>query len=267
MTMRISLLILTLAAFSIQTFAHEFWLEAEKFFLAVNESTPVHLYVGDGLAKDREERPFNLDSIPRFDLISLLSTSDLKARTKEGSMPLHSFSSSSPGDHILAMERQWSFIKLAAPEFEAYLREDGMDYIIAERTRLKERAKEGREIYSRYLKSIIRVGDSQDSVSVKPVGMSLEIVPLDDPYALKRPGRIRFRILFEGKPLRGRTVYADNRGRPTQQAVANASGDVTFRIDRSGMWLIRIVNMRRCTADCSGADWESFWAALTFGVR
>ena len=267
MKTRIPFVVLSLAALSLQTFAHEFWLEPEKFFLAVNEPTPVHLYVGDGLVKDREERPFNLDSVPRFDLISLLSTSDLKARTKEGSMPVHSFSSSTPGSHILAMERQWSFIKLAAPEFEAYLREDGMDYIIAERTRLKERAKEGREIYSRYLKSIIKVGESRDTLSLKPIGMSLEIVPLDDPYTLKKHGRIRFRVLFEGKPLRGRNVYADTRGRMTQKAVTTADGDVTFTIDRSGMWLIRIVNMRRCTADCSGADWESFWAALTFGVR
>ena len=38
--------------------AHEYWFEPESFFLAPNEKKAVHLYVGDGLVKDRVERAF-----------------------------------------------------------------------------------------------------------------------------------------------------------------------------------------------------------------
>jgi hypothetical protein len=37
-------------------------------------------------------------------------------------------------------------------------------------------------------------------------------------------------------------------------------------LDHSGEWLIRLVHMRRCAADCAEIDWESFWGAYSFGM-
>jgi hypothetical protein len=38
-----------------------------------------------------------------------------------------------------------------------------------------------------------------------------------------------------------------------------------LKIDHSGEWIVRLVHLRRCS-EPKEADWESFWAALTFGV-
>ena len=45
-------------SFVLNTFAHEYWFEPEKFNLQPNEKTTIRLYVGDGLINDREEIPF-----------------------------------------------------------------------------------------------------------------------------------------------------------------------------------------------------------------
>lgn len=52
--------------FSTSAFAHEYWFEPETFFPAAGEKTIVHLYVGDGLTKDKEERPFQLAKTEMF---------------------------------------------------------------------------------------------------------------------------------------------------------------------------------------------------------
>lgn len=248
-------------------FAHEYWFEPANFFPARNEKTVVHLYVGDGLIKDREEREYQPEKTPSFKLFSIEKTVDLKSSLVEGALPVYNFSAERAGNYLLAMERSWSYIKLDAQKFEDYLREDGIEFIIAERAKLGESEREGRERYSRCLKSLLQVGDKRNDVYKNKLGMKLEIMPLENPYAKKVGDKIKFQILFDGKPLANRTVFADNRDSETQRMMTGADGKITVKIDRSGLWLIRLVNMQRCAANCGEADWESFWGALTFGVK
>jgi uncharacterized GH25 family protein len=252
---------------SVNNFAHEYWFEPETFFPAAGEKTVVHLYVGDGLTKDREERPFQLAKTERFQIFSMNQPLDLKSSLTDEALPIYNFSAERAGNYLLAMERNWSYIKLEPQKFEDYLREDGMEYVSAERAKLGETAKEGRERYSRFLKSLLQVGDKRDDTYKKTLGLKLEITPLENPYAKRVGDRLKFQINFDGKPLADRAVFADNRASKTQKMTTDKNGRVTIKIDRSGLWLVRLVTMRRCAADCGEADWESFWGAITFGVR
>lgn len=266
MTKKITRFLLLLSLLPLRTFAHEYWLEPESFFLAPNEKTIVRLFVGDGLVKDREERVYQAEKTPMFQAVSGSWKSDLKAGLTEGATPIHVFSGAKPGTYLLAMERNWSYITLEPDKFEDYLRTDGMDYIIGERGKLGESAKEGRERYGRFIKSLIQVGEKRDSAYKKNLGLKLEIIPLENPYSKKIGDMIGFQVLFDGKPLANRVVFADNRDAETQRATTDAAGKVTFRFDRKGLWLIRLVTMQRCPRDCGEADWESFWGALSFGM-
>jgi uncharacterized GH25 family protein len=248
--------------------AHEYWFEPESFFLQPKEKTAIHLYVGDGLTKDREERQFQAAKTVMFQLFSASATTDLKAAAKDGDLPVYYFAPERAGNYLLAMERNWSFIKIEAAKFEDYLREDAMEYIIAERDKRNERNKEGRERYSRFLKSLLQVGERQDDVYKKTLGLKLEIVLLENPYAKKVGDRLRFRVLFDGKPLAGHAVFASNRQSEKQKVITDKSGEAAMTINQKGLWLIHLVTMRRCAAvDCGEADWESFWGALSFGAK
>lgn len=252
---------------SANAFAHEYWFEPETFFPAPNQKTVIHLYVGDGLIKDREERPFELAKTPMFQLFSTSKIWDLRPSIIDGALPVYNFSSDRAGNYLLAIERNWSYIKLEPQKFEDYLREDGMEYIIAERKKLGEGAKEGRERYSRFIKSLLQVGDRRDEAYKKLVGLKLEIIPLENPYSKKVGDRLKFQVLFDGKPLAGKTVFAGNRDGATQKMTTDRAGKTTMKIDRSGLWLIRLVFMQRCSMNCNEADWESFWGAFSFGVK
>ena len=253
--------------FSAQVRAHEYWFEPETFFPAAGERTAVHLHVGDGLIKDRQERPFQAVHTPLFRGITPSGNLDLRPAQAEGALPVHVLATGQAGGYLLAMERDWFFISLDARKFEAYLRDEGLEHVIAERAARGETDMAGRERYSRFIKSLLQVGEHRDHTYEKQAGMRLEITPLENPYAKKIGEDLLFQVMFDGKPLAGQAVYADNRGSATQARVTDRDGRVTMHIERAGLWLLRLVHMRRCTADCGAADWESFWGAFTFGAR
>ncbi len=104
-------------------------------------------------------------------------------------MPIYEFSADKSGNYLLAMERNWSYITLEPQKFEDYLVEDGMEYISKEREKLGETDKQGRERYSRYIKTLLQVGDKRTDVYKKKLGMKLEIMPLENPYSKKSATR------------------------------------------------------------------------------
>lgn len=248
-------------------FAHEYWLEPETFFLQPNQKTLVHLYVGDGLTKDRADRPYQLAKTSLFQVLSTSEVQDLKTSLNDGALPAANFSANRAGNYLLVMERNWSYIKLEPQKFEEYLREDGMEYIIGERQKLGETTKEGRERYGRFIKSLLQVGDVRDDTYKRVAGLKLEIVPLENPYSKKIGESLGFQVLFDGIPLTGKTIFAANRNSATQKMTTDHDGKFAMKIDRSGLWLVRLVFMQRCKADCGEADWESFWGAFSFGVK
>jgi hypothetical protein len=162
-----------------------------------------------------------------------------------------------------------NFIELEPKKFEDYLKEEGLDEIIAWRKQHGETAKPGRERYSKYAKSLLQAGDPDQYFS-HTLGLAIEIVPLADPSALKAGSVLPVRILLRGKPAAGlqlETAWADG---PEHKTTAVGKTDVEGRIDvpilRQGLWRLHSLKMERCT-EAKAADWESFWASLTFEVR
>ena len=247
--------------------AHEYWFEPESFFVKTGEMQAVHLYVGDGFAKDRQERPFQPAHTPAFHEISKAGVRDLVAGKADGTLPVHTFSALKSGNYLLAMERDWFSIQLEARKFEDYLREEGMEYIIAERRARGESEREGRERYSRYIKALLQVGDTRDDTYAVVRGMRLEIIPLQNPYARRIGDTLAFQVRFEGKPLPRSAVFADTPAGTTQKLTTDERGQAVMKITGPGLWLIRLVHMQRCKSDCAKADWESFWGAYSFGAR
>ena len=247
--------------------AHEYWIEPAKFSIAKGEKTQVKLLLGDGLVKDVEERPFQADKTTVFSVFSRRQTLDLRSRLADGATPLYEFTGAELGNYLFAMERTWSYITIEPDQFDAYLREDGMEYIIAEREKLGESKRPGRERYARFLKSLLQVGRKGDDTYKKRTGLTVELIPQANPYSKKVGDLISFQALLDNKPLAGYTVFADNRQTGKKKLLTDKNGKFTFKLDAPGLWLTRLVFMRRCKVDCGDADWESFWASFSFGIE
>ena len=95
------------------------------------------------------------------------------------------------------------------------------------------------------------------------LGFPIELVAETDPY--KGDDKFRVRLLYHGKPLADALVIAFSRKAPQdmQRVRTDSDGHATIELNQSGIWLLNAVNMVP-SGFLSKADWESYWASLTF---
>jgi uncharacterized GH25 family protein len=243
--------------------AHDFWIEPAKFRPAVGESVPVVLRVGEDFSGTSQ--PFVPDWLVEFSVGGADGRTPVKGFA--GDDPATVLTAREPGLQLIGYYSQRSFVNLEAERFNAYLATEGLDAVIKTRQRRGETATNGRELYSRCAKALVRVGASAGSKGFDRVlGYPLELVPRTDPYALSPPGTLRFALTFHGKPAAGVLVVAFTAEQPAQRlrARTDARGEVRLRLDRPGRWLVKAVHMVELPDSDPQADWESFWASLTF---
>jgi hypothetical protein len=238
--------------------AHDFWIEPSTFRPAPGATVAIGLRMGQNFIGDPVPR-FS-GSIDRF--VVRQGGSEQPVVGLEGIDPAGWVRADGQGTAVIAYRSVGSFVELPAPQFEEYLRQEGLERIIAERARHGDGAKPGREHFYRYAKALL-TAETTSRVVTQPIGLAYEIIPGDDPTL--RADSFRGRILYEGKPLPEALVVAMLRADPAVRLAvrSDAQGAFTLALPRAGVWLIKSVHMVRASI-FSRADWDSLWASLTF---
>ena len=266
--MRIRIATLALVAMTATTSAHDFWIEPSSFAPRLDEAVRIQLRVGQHFAG--EAVPRNSAAIEKF--VAVGPSGEQPIFGRDGMDPAGLLRLDAPGLWHIAYRSKAAPVNLPADQFEQYLREEGLEYIIDARAARGESRAPGRERFSRSVKALLRSGTSANATGFDRVlGLTLEFVLEADPMAA--PGqRVPMRLLLEGRPLARALVigYRKNAGATdgaveTMRARTDSEGCVTVKVE-PGQWLVKAVYMKGATAE-SGADWESVWSALTFEVR
>lgn len=251
---RIPALLLLLAA--LPAAAHDFWIEPSTFKPPVGAVFTAALRVGQNFLGDPVPRSSQLiESFVVRDAAGERPVVGMENRDPAGYVRV-----ATPGAAIIGYRSRPYPLTLEAAKFEDYLRQEGLDTILALRARRGESAKPDKEIFSRCAKALVVSGDGKPSGYDQPLGFRLELIPETSPFGDKA----RFRLLFEGKPLAGALVTAlPQTGTAAIRARTDAQGRVEFAFPTLGVWLVKSVHMIPAPSD-SGADWESLWASFTF---
>jgi hypothetical protein len=171
-----------------------------------------------------------------------------------------------PGTYLGLMTILAREIEMTGTEFTDYLREEGLDNVIAERARLNQNAVSARERYARYAKIVLATGDGNAAHVTRPSGLKAELVPSVNPARLKPGGTMSVQMLVEGKPIAGALLTAVSR-EFRHDARTDAEGRARLTIPAAGSWLVKTVHMARLVvAGSSPADWESYWVTLAFEI-
>jgi uncharacterized GH25 family protein len=243
--------------------AHDLWLEPSSFRPAQGEQVDVRVRVGEHFQGDPVPR-----SSSRIERFAAMVPGDreleLPLKGAEGADPAGQAVLPVPGTWILVYDTNHARVELEADKFEPYLREEGLEAIIALRKQRGQSAARSREIYSRCAKALVVVGKETGGHD-RVLGLPLELVPEASPAALPAGGELPVLLLYQGKPLAGALVVALRKDQPTEKVSARSGKDgrVRLRLDRPGDWLVKAVHMVPAP-EASGADWESIWASLTF---
>lgn len=264
--MRSGMMWVTGACACLVLMSHEFWLQPERFVIAPGDSLTVNFKVGQNFLGEAWKAPAT--RFARLELHSGARKEDLVASLAPGENGLVRLAVPDAGTHLVVLQSTHAFVEMEAAEFNAYLQEDGLDDIYSLRKRTHALDQKAREKYARYAKLLLQAGTKTDDTYRKVTGLPLEIVPLRNPYALKVGDRMRFRLLFKGKPLFGAKAKVwnqHNRQTSVQNIYSQQDGTIETTLSQGGTWMVSVVHMVPVTD--GSTDWESFWGTLTFGTK
>lgn len=247
--------------------AHDLYVMPSSFAPSAGQAVVVGFHVGDSFPESEVAGKLNGLIAPR--LVSAHGNTPLQNVRTEGHRNVAQGLAPRGGEFVLAVSTAPALIELEPAKFKEYLVEEGLTEIVQWRESHGEAGKKGKERYSKYAKSILVSGEA-DAFGCKPVGFAIEIIPEADVYSLKRGDSLPVRVLFRGKPANGLQVEsswaAEGNNRTRVIGRTGPDGRIRIPLREAGAWRIHTIKMERCR-EPQIADWESFWASMTFELR
>jgi uncharacterized GH25 family protein len=252
--------------------AHDMWIEPATFAPEVGQVVSLRLRVGQDLLGD----PLPLDPALVNQFVVQDAAGLKPVVRRDGGDPAGLLRVASPGLLVIGYRSNPSPIEIAADKFNQYVKEEGLDAVLALRASRHETGAAAHEIFSRCAKSLVFSGAPAETQVDRPLGFTLELVAERNPYAIGPGQDLPVRLLYENRPLAGALVVAMNRVNPAEKLSARTDKDgrVRFKLPpvpasaraAGGMWLIKAVHMVPAPAGAR-AEWASFWASMTFEMR
>jgi uncharacterized GH25 family protein len=252
------------------TFAHDLFLRPDIFRVAPGGAIAVKVFSG---TFSRSENAITRDRLADLSLVSASGRQPLDKSlwTETDPQSTVKVTVGGAGTYVIGGAVHPRLLQLDGAKFTAYLKEEGIDAILAARKSQKRLNEGSRERYSKYVKALVQAGDTLTDAYATPLGYAAELIPLANPYALKVGDTLSVRCLVDGKAVAGQVLFAGGRT-PTgtrhamQRLVTDQDGVIKVRLTAAGAWYVKLVHMRDVTGDPE-ANYESRWSTLTFGVQ
>lgn len=269
--MRRSLVVLASLCLGVATAlsAHDMFIKLRSYFLPAETAVVVPLLNG---TFSTSENSIDRNRIADISLMSPAGRTryDTATVTARGDTTFFRIETGPPGTSVFGVSTRPNQLKISGKEFTAYLREEGLTEVIDARRKAGIGADSASEKYAKHVKAIVQVGNDRTDSYAAVLGYPAELIPLDNPYALKRGGTLRVRALVNGTPVPSLTLLAGGRSTggarlPVQTVRTGADGEATIRIHRQGHYYVKFISMVKVTGGTT--DYESNWATLTFQIR
>ncbi|MES2055204.1 MAG: DUF4198 domain-containing protein [Pseudomonadota bacterium] len=250
--------------------AHDFWVQPNDYWLRSQVAASMTLQVGHGLYRQRT--PIALRRITRFQAVAPDGARiDLRAGLHLGDAASDGeFRLPGSGTYMLVLETDdQAQSHLPAIRFNDYLNVEGLTPALRQRQANGRMAADGSENYGRRAKALVQVGPvgTEPATIVKPVGLTLEIVPERSPYAMPRATTLPVRVFYQGRPLAGALVKLTDLARdaePVETHRTDVTGRARFALPRHGNWLLNTI-WTRSLPPSRETDFETVFSSLSFG--
>jgi len=277
--MKRSIIFALLCIFATVLSAHDMFLKLQSFFLKPRAQASIALYNG---TFDKSENVITRDRMQDVSVAgpnSERTYPDTSQWYNAGAVSMLEIKTGGAGTYVVGVSTKPKMIALAAKDFNEYLQHDGVLDVYDTRQKNNALEKDARELYSKHIKTIVQVGDKRSDGFKARLGYPLEIVPLQNPYALKEGEVLEVLVLRDGKPVTNQLVYANFAGHHEHaktpdgeerhdEAVntrTDANGIAKIKLEEHGQWYIRLIHM--VPSNQKDVDYESNWATLTFEIQ
>ncbi len=241
--------------------AHEFWLAPSSHTLKKGQTVEVYAMIGHG--EEAESLVRRSDHLKSFLVYNGQSSEPLTGRNRR--LPTGKYRIMRDGMHVVAYESFPQLNELPADRFNDYLRKEGLDAVLAAEQIKPKTTGTTRELYSRFAKCLVRAGDGEGAD--KALGFPLEVLAVTDPTRMSEGATMVIQILRDREPMPGLLVKGFALASEEEASAVRTDEDGYARLilHHSGRWMINVVYIEPAE-ESANAEWQSYWASLTFEV-
>lgn len=248
--------------------AHEFWIDPEAHQLAPGTEIVANIRVGQ--AYKGSALSFLPPQFRRFDY----EIGDQFAPVPGTIGDRPAVAMQSPGEGLLVLVHETGDQIVNYSEFSKFVKfviHKDAAWVVREQREAGIPQERFREVYSRYAKSLVAVGEGagQDRV----FGLETEIVALENPYTGDMSDGIDVELLYQGAPRVGTQIEVFEKAADDSVVITTVmtdeAGRATVPVTPGHRYMLDAVVLRRPSpelAEEKNAIWESLWANLTFEV-
>lgn len=264
--MRILPLLFALAGSSVT--AHELWIEPLNYQIPVDGNLEAHIVNGEEFEGSRQA--FLPRTIQNFVMFAGDQTAKVESRI--GDRPALNQGALGNGLHIVAYQTNPTTVRYPNWEkFQKFIDHKDLGDLRPIHNERGLPEEDFLEVYTRYSKSLIAVGDA--SGSDRRVGMETELVALDNPYTDDLSEGMRVQLHYRNDPRANEQIEVFEKT-PDGTVEINLyrtddAGIGTFPVKPGHAYMVDAVYLRepseRLTEATQGV-WETMWANITFAV-
>lgn len=249
--------------------AHDLFLRLENYFVQPDSDVRIHVLNGTFSKSEgavARNRIRSLDLGTPSEAVKL----DTGAWTPQGDTTIFAIHTREQGTYVAGASLLPRFIALSAKDFNTYLLSDGVPDVLAQRRRENALDRPAKEMYQKHVKAIFQVGSTRSGGFDRVLGYPAELIPLENPYALRVGASLRVRALVDGQPVSNQFVVAGGRtlagDRIAQRSVRTDSlGTARIALPTAGVWYVKFIHMTPAVPGDT-VDYYSKWASLTFAI-
>lgn len=257
-----------MACFALSAKAHEFWIDPVQHQVAPGETALADIRVGQNYKGSSYS--FLPPNFRRFDYA--LGDQLAPVPGTIGDRP--AVQMPAPGEGLLILVHETTDLIVNYTEFhrfEEFVRHKGAAWVLDDHAAKGFPTDRFREVYSRYAKSLVGIGDStgQD----RAFGLLTEIVALENPYTDDMSDGLDVQVLYQGAPRANEQVEIFEKAADETVEVStvttDAEGRATIPVRPGYRYMLDSVVLREPAPELAAsreAIWESLWANLTFEV-
>lgn len=251
--------------------AHDFWLIPNAF--QVQNGAQIEVRGQTSSRFPTSESAVTPERVGEARILSATDDVRIGDLSMSGTSLLIRYRPASPGQRVVAVTLDPRSVRESAEGFRRYLVLEGAPEAMERYDR------EGKlpidsitRRYTKYAKTLVEVGTGGTRAFSRIAGHPAEFVPLADPASLSAGDTLPVRFLYDGQPLAHAHVHAgsvqslaSDEAERTVTLETDARGVALVPIDRPGLWNVRALHIVPAD-EGSGADWDTHWVTLVFGV-
>jgi len=262
------ILALVLSLFAAPLAAHEFWIEPVEYQIPAGGQLQADIVNGEEFAGS------GLSYLPnRFtNFVLFLGEEAERVSGRPGDVPALQQDPLGEGLHIAAYQANNATVDYETWEkFQRFVDHKDFGDVLSRHRERGLPEERFREVYSRYAKSLMAVGDGAGAD--RRVGLETEIVALTNPYTDDLASGMRVQVYYRNDLRADTQVEVFEKGPDGRVAIGlyrtDAEGIAVIPVKPGYRYMVDAVVLREPNIELrevSGGVWETLWANLTFAV-